>query len=92
VTLRSQQARSRREVGQRSKGYTTFTQTIGTPDFDMDNSLASWFVGRLQDQAELRDPARHDIIYTHGIEGSPLDVQPRHEQPAPRADSRDAQS
>ncbi len=61
--------------GVNPKSYTTFTQTLGTPDFEMDNSLASWFV---QDDYKVRPNfkvlygIRHDLyLYNKGIEGSP---------------------
>ena len=61
--------------GVNPKSYTSFTQTIGTPDFDMDNSLASWFVQddfKLKPNFKVLYGVRHDIyLYNKGIEGSP---------------------
>jgi hypothetical protein len=98
-TFPNQQAYLDAKSGVNPKGYTTFTQTIGTPDFDMDNSLASWFVQddfKIKPNFKILYGVRHDMyLYTHGIEGSPVlaDVQSRHEQPRAAGRLRvDAQS
>ena len=74
-TFPNQQAYLDAKSGVNPKGYTTFAQTIGTPDFDMDNSLASWFVQddfKLKPNFKILYGVRHDMyLYTHGIEGSP---------------------
>jgi hypothetical protein len=61
--------------GVNPRSYTTFSQTIGTPNFEMNNALASWFV---QDDWKLRSDlkvlygVRHDVyMYPGGIPGSP---------------------
>jgi hypothetical protein len=61
--------------GVNRRGYTTFTQTLGNPDFNMDNSTASWFVQddwKATPNLKLLYGARHDLyLYKKGIEGSP---------------------
>ncbi len=74
-TFPNQQAYLDAKSGLKPFGYTTFSQTIGTPDFDMNNSLASWFVQddfKLKSNFKILYGVRHDMyLYTHGIEGSP---------------------
>ena len=74
-TFPNQQAYLDAKSGLKPFGYTTFSQTIGTPDFDMNNSLASWFVQddfKLKANFKILYGVRHDMyLYTHGIEGSP---------------------
>lgn len=56
-------------------GYTTFSQTLGTPDFTMDNSTAAWFIQddwRLTSNLKFLYGVRHDLyLYNDGIPGSP---------------------
>jgi len=61
--------------GVNPKGYTSFSQTIGTPDFDMNNALASWFVQddfKVTPNLKVLYGIRHDMyLYKDGIAGSP---------------------
>ena len=56
-------------------GYSTFTQTLGNPDFTMDNSTMSWFIQddwKLTSNLKLLYGIRHDLyLYDEGIPGSP---------------------
>ena len=74
-TFPSQQAYLDAKSGVNPKGYTTFSQTIGTPNFDMNNSLASWFVQddfKLKPNFKVLYGVRHDMyLYNSGIPGSP---------------------
>lgn len=57
------------------RGYTAFSQTIGTPNFEMDNAVASWFVQddfKLKSNLKVLYGVRHDLyLYPKGIPGSP---------------------
>jgi hypothetical protein len=61
--------------GVNPRSYTTFSQTLGNPDFTMDNSTFSWFVQddwRLTSNLKLLYGVRHDLyLYNEGIPGSP---------------------
>lgn len=61
--------------GANPRSYTSFSQTIGNPDFEMNNVTFAWFV---QDDWKLRSNLkvlyglRHDLyLYDKGIPGSP---------------------
>ena len=71
--------------GVNPKGYTTFAQTIGEPNFDMRNALFSTFIQddlKLTSDFKLLYGVRYDYyMYPGGIDGSPYSVvQPRQEQ------------
>jgi hypothetical protein len=74
-TFPNVQAYLNAKSGVNPKGYTTFNQTIGTPNFDMDNSLASWFVQddfKVKPNFKVLYGVRHDMyLYNKGIAGSP---------------------
>jgi hypothetical protein len=61
--------------GVNRRGYTNFSQTLGNPDFNMDNSTVSWFVQddwKLTTNLKMLYGIRHDLyLYKKGIEGSP---------------------
>ena len=56
-------------------GYTTFSQTLGNPDFEMNNSTLSWFVQddwKVGSNLKVLYGLRHDLyLYDKGIPGSP---------------------
>ena len=74
-TFPSVQAYLAAKSGANPKSYTQFSQTIGTPDFEMDNALASWFVQddfKIKSNVKILYGIRHDIyLYNKGIPGSP---------------------
>jgi hypothetical protein len=74
-TFPSVQAYLNARSGVNPRGYTTFAQIVGTPDFDMNNATASWFVQddyRLSSNVKVLYGIRHDLtFYSKGIEGSP---------------------
>jgi hypothetical protein len=61
--------------GVNPRSYTTFQQTLGNPDFTMDNSTASWFIQddwKLTSNFKMLYGVRHDLyLYNDGIPGSP---------------------
>ncbi len=61
--------------GVNPRSYTTFSQTLGTPDFTMDNATFSWFVQddwKITSNLKMLYGVRHDLyLYDKGIEGSP---------------------
>jgi hypothetical protein len=74
-TFPNQQAYLDAKSGVNPRSYTTFQQTIGTPDFEMDNALASWFVQddwKMRANLKILYGLRHDVyLYPSGIPGSP---------------------
>jgi len=60
-------------------GYTTFSQTIGEPNFDMNNALLAWFVQddwKITPDFKLLYGVRYDYyLYPDGISGSPYSEQ-----------------
>lgn len=61
--------------GRNPFSYTTFQQTLGNPDFTMDNSTFAWFVQddwRITSNLKMLYGVRHDLyLYSDGIPGSP---------------------
>jgi hypothetical protein len=61
--------------GVNRRSYTTFAQTLGNPDFNMDNSTVSWFLQddwKLTTNLKMLYGIRQDLyLYNKGIEGSP---------------------
>lgn len=74
-TFPSVQAYLDAKSGVNRRGYSNFSQTIGTPNFEMDNSLASWFVQddwKVTPNVKVLYGVRHDVyLYNKGIPGSP---------------------
>jgi Carboxypeptidase regulatory-like domain len=74
-TFPSVQAYLDAKSGANPRGYTTFSQTIGTPNFEMDNALASWFIQddfKLTPAVKVLYGIRHDMyLYPKGIPGAP---------------------
>jgi hypothetical protein len=74
-TFPSVQAYLDARSGVNPRSYTNFSQTMGTPDFDMTNATASWFVQddfRVTPAIKVLYGVRHDLyLYNKGIEGSP---------------------
>jgi hypothetical protein len=74
-TFPSVQAYLDAKSGANPRSYTNFSQTIGNPDFNMDNALASWFVQddwKLTPNIKMLYGVRHDmVLYNEGIPGSP---------------------
>lgn len=56
-------------------GYTQFSQTIGNPDFEMDNTTVAWFIQddwKVASNFKILYGVRHDLyLYDKGIPGSP---------------------
>jgi hypothetical protein len=57
------------------RGYTQFSQTIGNPDFEMNNATLAWFAQddwKLGPNVKVLYGVRHDMyLYEKGIPGSP---------------------
>lgn len=74
-TFPSVQAYLDAKSGVNPKSYTQFSQTIGTPNFEMDNTLASWFVQddfKVSSNVKVLYGVRHDLyLYNKGIPGAP---------------------
>ena len=74
-TFPSVQAYLDARSGVNPRSYSTFQQTVGNPDFTMDNSTASWFVQddwKLGANLKVLYGIRHDLyLYDKGIPGSP---------------------
>jgi hypothetical protein len=74
-TFPSVQAYLDARSGVNPRGYTTFSQTLGNPDFSMDNATVSWFVQddwKLTSNLKVLYGIRHDLyLYDEGIPGSP---------------------
>lgn len=74
-TFPSVQAYLDAKSGVNPRSYTRFEQTLGNPDFTMDNSTASWFIQddwKLASNLKILFGVRHDLyLYNEGIQGSP---------------------
>ena len=74
-TFPSVQAYLDAKSGVNPRSYTTFQQTLGNPDFTMDNSTVAWFIQddwKLTSTLKLLYGIRHDLyLYDKGIPGSP---------------------
>lgn len=74
-TFPSVQAYLDARSGVNPRSYTTFSQTLGNPDFSMDNSTVSWFIQddwKLTSNLKMLYGVRHDLyLYDKGIPGSP---------------------
>ena len=61
--------------GANPRSYTTFSQTLGNPDFEMNNATVAWFVQddwKLTSNLKVLYGIRHDLyLYDKGIPGSP---------------------
>jgi hypothetical protein len=74
-TFPSVEAYNAARSGANPFGYTSFSQTVGNPDFEMNNSTFAWFVQddwKLNANLKLLYGIRHDLyLYDKGIPGSP---------------------
>jgi hypothetical protein len=63
------------QSGVNPRGYTQFSQTLGNPDFTMDNATVSWFLQddwKITSNLKMLYGVRHDLyLYDKGITGSP---------------------
>src|SRR5690606_37447749 len=61
--------------GTNPRGYTSFSQTLGNPNFEMNNATFAWFAQddwKLGPDFKVLYGVRHDMyLYEKGIPGSP---------------------